>query len=219
MLRTSEEVEDVRNVIEQQGDLMDLYKDLLDPQTFHIITKSREILHDLEDALLSQSSSKRNDEVEEYDSLVTDIGEMVARTKLLVETEQDDHGKAILVFTIVTITFLPLSFVTSFLGMNTRDIRNQTNNQWIFWAVALPLTSVVVLVSVYIGYQSDDLRDSWERLFAKKKQHKALEPQNTDTDKWKGGDLGNEEREGSRSYDSLPTSADDVESGRLQSAL
>lgn len=157
-----------------------LYNNLLDPRTFHITTKSREILSDLEDALLYRSASERLKEARGSDNLITDVRIMVARTKSLVEIEQDDHGKAILVFTIVTITFLPLSFVTSFLGMNTHDIRNQTNSHWIFWATALPLTSVVVLVSIYIGYRIDDLHDSWERLFARKKQLKALEPRNTD---------------------------------------
>jgi CorA-like Mg2+ transporter protein len=216
MLRTSEEVEYVRDVIKQQGDLMDLYKDLLGPQTFHVITKSRETLHDLADALLSHSASKRTDEAEGYDGLITDVKQMVARAKSLVEIEQHDHRKAILVFTTVTIIFPPLSFVTSFLGMNTQDIRSQKNSQWIFWGTALPLTWVVVLVSMYIGYRIDDFRDSWEKLFNQERQHKALEPQNIDTDEWKSGNWGNKQHERSRTYDTRSTSADDVESGRLR---
>lgn len=30
------------------------------------------------------------------------------------------------------------------MGMNTNDIRNMRLNQWVFWAVAIPLTSVVI---------------------------------------------------------------------------
>ncbi|KAF7502972.1 hypothetical protein GJ744_004759 [Endocarpon pusillum] len=215
MVRTLEEVEYVRDVIEEQGNLMNLYKDLLNPQTFRIVGKSREAVYDLETALLSHSASKRNDEAESYEDLITDIEEMIAGTKALVEIEQDDHGKAILVFTTVTIIFLPLSFVTSYLGMNTQDIRDQKNSQSIFWAAALPLTLVVVLVSMSIGYRSDDLRDSWEKLFTQKLRHKALEPQGVRTHKWRFGDSGNEQHERSRRHDTRSTSADDVESGRL----
>lgn len=70
-----------------------------------------------------------------------------------MEINDDDHGKAILVFTIVTLVFLPLSFVTSFLGVNTVDIRNQTSTQSLFWIVALPIISVVVVVALIIGYK------------------------------------------------------------------
>lgn len=36
-------------------------------------------------------------------------------------------------FIIVTIIFLPLSFVSSFFGMNTSDIRNINDSQKVFW--------------------------------------------------------------------------------------
>jgi len=217
MLRTSEEMDHVRDIIQQQADLMHLYKDLLGPQTFHIIAKSRETLHDLEHALLTYSASKQTEEAQEYNTLIRDVNAMVARTKSLIEIEQDDQGKAILVFTIVTVTFLPLSFVTSFLGMNTQDVRNQTNSQWIFWATALPLTLVVVLVSMYIGYRSDDLRDSWEKIFTQKKHHKALDPKNDGTDEEKRvGWRNKQQRERDSRHGTWSTIADDVEPGRLR---
>lgn len=49
---------------------------------------------------------------------------LINRTIQLVNIRLEDHGKAILVFTIVTIIFLPLSFVSSFFGMNFSDIRD-----------------------------------------------------------------------------------------------
>lgn len=41
------------------------------------------------------------------------------QSKNEIETTKDRHDSAIYAFTIVTIIFLPLSFVCSFLGMNT----------------------------------------------------------------------------------------------------
>jgi hypothetical protein len=53
------------------------------------------------------------------------------------------------VFTVITVIFLPLSFVASVFGMNTSDIRDMALTQWTFWASACSFTIVVVLVTVY----------------------------------------------------------------------
>jgi Mg2+ and Co2+ transporter CorA len=56
-----------------------------------------------------------------------------------------------LIFTIVTVIFLPLSFVTGYLGMNVEDIRNVRNKQGIFWIIALPITgSIFVAITVLL---------------------------------------------------------------------
>ncbi|OCK93809.1 uncharacterized protein K441DRAFT_564573, partial [Cenococcum geophilum 1.58] len=65
-----------------------------------------------------------------------------------IASTKDRQDKAIYAFTIVTIIFLPLSFVSGFLGMNTTDIRNSNSKQWVFWASGLPLTAVVILVAL-----------------------------------------------------------------------
>jgi len=54
--------------------------------------------------------------------------------------------------------FLPLNFVTSYLGMNTCDIRNMSNNQSLFWAIVVPLTCAVMTVILSIAYNGDQLR-------------------------------------------------------------
>lgn len=66
-----------------------------------------------------------------------------------METNRDRQENAIMVFTIVTIIFLPLSFVTSFFGMNTADVRDMEYGQWAYWAAGLPLTVLVVVGSLW----------------------------------------------------------------------
>lgn len=83
----------------------------------------------------------------------------IALTKMGVEILDDDHGKAILVFTVVTLVFLPLSFVTSYMGMNTSDIRNQDAGQGRFWMIAAPLTSLVLGLALLLGYRFETLRE------------------------------------------------------------
>jgi Mg2+ and Co2+ transporter CorA len=91
----------------------------------------------------------------EYTDLV-DLREnsnaLINRTIQLVNIRLEDHGKAILVFTIVTIVFLPLSFISSFFGMNFSDIRDMEQTQRLFWIVAASLTAGTVSFSVFLAF-------------------------------------------------------------------
>lgn len=77
---------------------------------------------------------------------------LINRTIQLVNIRLEDHGKAILVFTIVTIIFLPLSFVSSFFGMNFKDIRNIDSTQRLFWTVSGSLTVGTVGFAIFLAF-------------------------------------------------------------------
>ena len=81
-----------------------------------------------------------------------------------IESNRDRQEGAILIFTIVTIIFLPLSFVSSFFGMNTSDIREMSRPQWVFWASAIPLTLLVLGVSFFVARKIEPLKDLWHSL-------------------------------------------------------
>jgi nucleoside recognition membrane protein YjiH len=66
-----------------------------------------------------------------------------------IRDNKDRQEAAIYAFTIVTIIFLPISTVASVFGMNTNDVRNMGQSQWLFWAAALPLTTLVIAVSLF----------------------------------------------------------------------
>ncbi|KAI4163034.1 MAG: hypothetical protein LQ342_003352 [Letrouitia transgressa] len=51
----------------------------------------------------------------------------------------ESNNKAILVFTMVTIIFLPLSFFTSYFGMNLKGFASTTRTESYFWSMALLL--------------------------------------------------------------------------------
>ncbi|KAF8475483.1 hypothetical protein BDZ91DRAFT_709713 [Kalaharituber pfeilii] len=80
----------------------------------------------------------------------------------LLDADKDSNDKAIVAFTTVTVIFLPLSFVCSYLGMNTIDIREMDRGVWIFWATAVPVTFVTVLATLIIAFQWEKLRDLLE---------------------------------------------------------
>ncbi|EOA81893.1 uncharacterized protein SETTUDRAFT_173693 [Exserohilum turcica Et28A] len=69
-----------------------------------------------------------------------------------IEILEEGNSKAILIFTLVTIVFLPLSFIASVFGMNTSDIRNMDSSQTLFWAIALPVTASIGTLSLMAAY-------------------------------------------------------------------
>ncbi|KXT00199.1 hypothetical protein AC578_7025 [Pseudocercospora eumusae] len=107
------------------------------------------------------------------EAMLTAMSEIRLRALRLQREMQQETGAAkesretaIYVFTIVTVIFLPLSFVSSVFGMNTKDIRNLNSNQWLFWVVAIPLTAFVTIVSwIIAGGESPTIawRPSWHQ--------------------------------------------------------
>ncbi|KAF3008585.1 hypothetical protein E8E13_007518 [Curvularia kusanoi] len=84
---------------------------------------------------------------------------LINRTIQLVNIRLEDHGKAILVFTIVTIIFLPLSFISSFFGMNFSDIRDTEQTQRLFWLVAGCLTVATVGFSLFLAFYGGSIME------------------------------------------------------------
>lgn len=75
--------------------------------------------------------------------LKQEIGRQINLTKMRIEISDDNYGTVIVVFTVVTLALMPLGFVSSYLGMNTADIKNQE----LFREIAMALTSAVIAVA------------------------------------------------------------------------
>ncbi|KAL9017489.1 MAG: hypothetical protein Q9185_005202 [Variospora sp. 1 TL-2023] len=65
----------------------------------------------------------------------------------------ESNNKAILVFTVVTIVFLPLSFFTSYFGMNIEDTSAILSGQGYFWGVCGSITLVIVTFTLLYGFK------------------------------------------------------------------
>lgn len=132
---------------------------VLDDTTYPVDIPSRRALYPYERLVLNSCLENLNLTREEYQDQIRRCGPLSDTTKQSAEINEEDHGKAILVFTVVTVIFLPLSFVTSYLGMNTSDIRDMDNKQSLFWEISLPLTVGVMAVMLAIAYNGDEIRD------------------------------------------------------------
>ncbi|KAK2612698.1 hypothetical protein QQS21_001315 [Conoideocrella luteorostrata] len=70
------------------------------------------------------------------------------------EITKDDHNRAIFVFTVVTVVFLPLGFVAAYLSMNGGP-SNQgwDDTQRLFWRISVPLAVGVGIFCVTVAWQ------------------------------------------------------------------
>ncbi|KAG6355336.1 hypothetical protein INS49_003297 [Diaporthe citri] len=72
------------------------------------------------------------------------------------------QGQAVMLFTIITIIFLPLSLFTSYFGQNvvefTGDEKNPTASE--VWKVRAPISVVVIVVALIIAFF---IMSSWKR--------------------------------------------------------
>ena len=107
----------------------------------HLLAPSINPVNDVLDRLIR--------ETEDLSELRNNANELVNRTVQLVNIRLEDHGLAIMVFTLVTVLFLPLSFLSSFFGMNGFNVKN---TQVTFWTVAAVLTAAVVGASSLLAF-------------------------------------------------------------------
>ncbi|KAL8690707.1 MAG: hypothetical protein Q9218_003905 [Villophora microphyllina] len=73
----------------------------------------------------------------------------------------ESNNRAILAFTIVTIIFLPLSFFTSYFGMNLKGIVDTDRSERYFWAVCGTTTVCVVSATIIFGFKERLYRWLW----------------------------------------------------------
>ncbi|KAI0883680.1 uncharacterized protein GGS22DRAFT_194936 [Annulohypoxylon maeteangense] len=157
--RLQEDLEALHNVVLSQIQVLDNYKRLLSPTSFRVTDTSREGLFRIESRYIDSHMDKLQDQNEEIRVQRERMKFLKEQVKQTIEILEENHGKAIRVFTIVTVFFLPLSFVSSFFGMNTTDIRDTEYDQRFFWTVALPVTFVVLALAFFYGYKGDTIED------------------------------------------------------------
>lgn len=153
-----EEITIVHDIREQQNDAIWEAVENCYPETFRITNQSRKQQYNLEfKVAVAQLREKLSVEALALEKLKSRLKALETRARYRIEVLEEDNSKTIFVFTVVTAVFLPLSFVTSYLGMNTVDIRNTTTSQSTFWAIALPVTVVVVVLAIVAAYKGDSI--------------------------------------------------------------
>ncbi|KAK1842780.1 mg2+ transporter [Colletotrichum chrysophilum] len=172
-----EELEALQMVVDSQQELWRAHQKLFSPLTFKCPTtdwfyyRERKSMFRLESKSVHRQQRRLAERERALWILRKRTRALRDDTKQRIEILDEGHGRAIRVFTIVTLFFLPLSFVTSFFGMNTTDVRDTKYDQRIFWSTALPVTFGVIGLAFMYGYKWDLVRAWVSRTFKSTERH------------------------------------------------
>ncbi|KAF2639274.1 hypothetical protein P280DRAFT_57283 [Massarina eburnea CBS 473.64] len=151
-----------------QQEILSNYRRILEPCTFRATTLLRATRFKVEAHFIGiqlQNTHAVHLHLSDINSRLKDVSNHVSR---MLKVQQENNGNTIIVFTIVTIIFLPLSWATSYLGMNTSDIRDLQQGQWLFWLIAVPVTTAVIGVAVLVVLKGESIREFFIRREAAK---------------------------------------------------
>ena len=160
-----EEVTIVKNVLNEQDDVLSGLQTSLDPNTFRTPSITRKLRYNFELKSIQRILGKLREQMKSCDELIDRAKSLAVQNVQLVETFQDDNSKAIFVFTIVTILFLPMSFVSSFFGMNVIGIDPQATTLKHFWVIALPLTFGIVIPCSIVALKGEEVYFGVTRMY------------------------------------------------------
>ncbi|KAL7933008.1 hypothetical protein V8C35DRAFT_322811 [Trichoderma chlorosporum] len=154
-----EELDALDALLGRQKDCVHKFAKSISPDTLRLTTMTRVAQSHVENSYKEEHMRQLDIRMQEVQNMKTRSRFLKEQVKQNIEILEEDHGKAIRVFTIVTLFFLPLSFVSSFLGMNTADVRNMQQKQGLFWATGIPVTICVLTLACIYGYKGDEIRD------------------------------------------------------------
>ena len=152
-----EEVAIVKDVLKEQDSVLSSLRASLDPKTFSTPSITRRLRHDFECKAIDSILMKIRERMKNCDELIERAKSHAIQNVQLVETFQDDNSKAIFVFTMVTILFLPMSFVAGFFGMNVIGISATTTTLRHFWTISLSLTFGIVIPCTVIALKGEEV--------------------------------------------------------------
>ena len=141
-----EEVTIVQTVMNQQTQVLQEFHFLLNPSNFNLASTARRLRYKFEKKAIDRILHTLEEQNKNCEELKGRAQSLAVQNVQLVETLQDDNSRAIFIFTFITVLFLPLSFISSFFGMNVKGIDDTTSTTTHFWALALPVTGGIVLL-------------------------------------------------------------------------
>ncbi|KAF3050681.1 hypothetical protein E8E11_009871 [Didymella keratinophila] len=161
-----EEMEVYESVLKQQIEAIRALREVFDSDSFRItnqvrIEAFRTLEYPLIDKFLVHATTAWKSTMKKTYKKADRLADSLRYSIAIAE---EGNSKAILIFTLVTIVFLPLSFVSSVFGMNTIDVRDMNSTQTLFWAVALPVTAAVGGLSLLAAYGGPMLQRQFQSL-------------------------------------------------------
>lgn len=134
---------------------------ILRPRTYHQDLRratDRDKLSELEGELITRQMRELDRDRRHLSEVLDLCSRLIQQVRELAEIMEGDQSRAVVVFTVVTVIFLPLSFVASYIsmggGVEGLEI-SWSDIQKTFWSIAGPLTiGVAILCLALTGKRS-----------------------------------------------------------------
>ena len=167
--RFMEEVTVISDVLRQQTNVLLQFRASLDPTSFYNPTLARRLQYRYESHEIDRILIKIRDQLRTFEELMERAKQLAIENVQLVDTFQEQNNKYLFVFTVLTVFFLPATFVAGFFGMNLQGINPSPWGVNHFWEIAVPLTAGVVLVALIFARTIDDMLAAWSRWWKHRK--------------------------------------------------
>ena len=142
--------EEIRQLREELAVIIDIYK--AQRQVFDKTQQLRESPKQRLDIRINERTENfLDDMIKQFKSLenYAEKAETLVMNYIRVSNE-DNNAKAMYIFTLVAVVFLPVNAVSSILGMNVADIRGTTRSSSLFWEIAIPVTLAVPVLCLLL---------------------------------------------------------------------
>jgi Mg2+ and Co2+ transporter CorA len=154
-----EELEEIVRWRQTQSTLFWNLSSLLAPYSYKTTTRTRCLHFESEYRFLCGQIDKAR----QCEDICNGIRERLVNSSVcaaqMLKISEENSGHAIMIFTVVATIFLPLSWATSYLGMNTTDIRSLEQGQWLFWTIAGPVATLVIGIALMIALKGEEIRE------------------------------------------------------------
>lgn len=150
-----DEVRRLNEVTEWQYKALRSLRTVMQPETHLEPLKGlRDKTFGIEGYMVDEVDEKLREQLDLFASNLEQGQQLIDMVNEFAEITKDDHSRAIFVFTVVTVTFLPLSFVAAYLSMNG----GPSNEDWdgtqaLFWQIATPLAVAVGIFCMAVAWR------------------------------------------------------------------
>ena len=115
--------------------------------------------------MMNRTKAHLEYQIELFDATLERSADLVESVRDLTNIMRDEDNKAILLFTLITVIFLPLSFVASYLSMSDGPSSEDWDVvQGLFWKTAGPLAAGIGLFCLVVSWRGSTVQTAIERL-------------------------------------------------------
>lgn len=156
----------LKQVTEWQQELLNSLSTVLSRDTYNGPERTlRKQRFQIEDYILENSREKLREQEAMLSSSLNQCRDLIATAKELAEIMNEENSRAIFIFTMVTVIFLPLSFIASYLSMNGGPSeKTWGKTQALFWQISAPLAVTIGVFCLVVAWHGSKIAIGRERV-------------------------------------------------------